>query len=78
MPKLKCTEQQKKVTAFQATVMKQLILLGISKDDLADALLMSRSTLWARLKDPYQFRLCELNQLHKILRFAQEDRSILL
>ncbi len=44
MPRLKHSEQETKNRAFQATVMKHLTLLEISKDDLAKGLCMSRST----------------------------------
>lgn len=77
MPKLKCFQQQVTNRSFRAVVMKQLIVLNLSKDELAKVLCMSRSTLWAKLNDPTQFRVGELIQLHTTLQFSEEEKELL-
>ena len=49
-----------------------------NKEQLAQMLRMSRSTLWNRLNNPAEFRVCELTALHDILKFSDEERHILL
>ena len=68
---------QMKTRKFQAAVAKQLIVLDY-KEQLAQMLRMSRSTLWNRLNNPAEFRVCELTALHDILKFSDEERHILL
>ena len=69
---------QMKTRKFQAAVAKQLIVLDYYKEQLAQMLRMSRSTLWNRLNNPAEFRVCELTALHDILKFSDEERHILL
>ena len=49
---------QMKTRKFQAAVAKQLIVLDYNKEQLAQMLRMSRSTLWNRLNNPAEFRVC--------------------
>ncbi|MBQ8618040.1 MAG: hypothetical protein IJ418_11120 [Clostridia bacterium] len=77
MPKLKLTEQQMKTRQFQAVVAKQLVLMDYSKDQLAKLIRISRSSLWEKLDNPSKFRVGELQALHHVLKFSEEERHIL-
>lgn len=78
MPKLKMRESDQRLRDFRAAVAKQMAYLGISKEDLTTSMRMSRSTLWAKLKSPDQFRVGELRLLYSTLRFSPEDQRIVI
>ena len=41
-------------------------------------LCISRSALWAKIKNPNDFRVGELLVLYSVLKFSEEERHILL
>lgn len=77
MPRLKLTESQQRVRSFQAVVAKQLTYYGYSKDQLAESMQMGRTSLWAKLKNPENFRVRELRRLCNILSIPSEDVNFL-
>ena len=77
MPKLRESAEKTKITQFKAAISKALILQSMSKDELAQALHMSRSSLWSKLNHPDEFRLGELKRLFSLLDIDDSDKQIL-
>ena len=59
-------------------IAKNMRLYRIDKEELAEALCMSRTTMYNRLRAPSCFSFCELQLLFSALHFTDEDIMSLL
>lgn len=60
--------------SFNGIIAKNIEMSGVSKSQLALKMNMSRSTLYAKLKNPNKLTLGELRSICDILRIAQTDK----
>lgn len=73
MPKLRPSAADLKNRAIIATIKYGMEMSHIEPDELAFAARMCRATFYDRLRDPSQFRLCELRRIGEKLHIPVEQ-----
>ena len=77
MPKLKTSDQE--FLQLKAIIAKNMTLQGFQHNkDLAPRMRMCEQTLNQKIKDPGRFTLKELMLLSRVLRFSEEEKSMVL
>ncbi len=73
MPKLRPSATDQKNRALLATIKYGMERAGVEPDELALAARVCRATYYDRLRDPGQFRLCELRGISEKLHIPLEQ-----
>jgi len=73
MPKLRPSPSDRRNRALIATIRYGATQAGVESDELALAARISRATYYSRLRDPGQFRLCELRGIAEKLHIPVEQ-----
>lgn len=72
MPKLRASAAELENRKIIAGIKYGCAMVGINPMDLAVVAHIDRSTLYRRLKDPTQFRLCELRAISQRLHIPMQ------
>lgn len=79
MPKLREPPETKQDKLFLALIEKNKVLCGIYEDqELAARLGIDRKTMRNKLREPDRFTRRELRRLFNILRFTEEEKSLVV
>lgn len=63
---------------LRAMVAKQRILHGYNMGQIAEIIGISKSAFYDKMKSPGKFRLVELRELCRILKFSVEEKASIL
>ena len=76
MPRLKSVDRKKMAdTEMMAIISKYLTLRGLTRRDLARRILMPETTLYARCRNPGDFRREELMKIFNVLNVSEDDKD---
>ena len=67
-----------KDVSFRATVAKQCEIRGYKKYQVAEKMGISKSTFYAKMRNPGTFSVTEMRNICSVLRFSVEEKTSIL
>lgn len=78
MPKLKPSETEEQNKKTKACIVKCMAMQDMNDEEVANKLHVTKRTFQNKKKRPETFNLGELRKLSTILKFSQEDKSMII